>query len=368
MTTETVFSIESNGQKFFQAVLSPDSKGIFSDQLDSLLQKYDSLCSSLETDSDNLLLAKVFLSDYTNQKDDIDVHPLFTDRFSSCGLTIIGQPPLNGFKINVLLWFIKGKSMVKYRKEDAFYAHIDGNLHIFQSIRNDKKGTNLEKNTQLLFEKYNQLLREHGMSVRDNCVRTWLFVRDIDKEYIDVVKGRNNFFSANGLTKDSHFITSTGIEGSIWNSNLSINIDFYSIKGIDTTKIQYLNALDWLNPTHEYGVAFERGVSYTLSGWRYILLSGTASIDKYGRIVHSGDVIAQLKRIFVNIEQLLKNGNATISNLSHLIIYLRDSSDYKYVNNYIRQHYHSIPSVIVYGKVCRPGWLIEIECMAICRE
>ena len=189
MTTETVFSIESNGQKFFQAVLSPDSKGIFSDQLDSLLQKYDSLCSSLETDSDNLLLAKVFLSDYTNQKDDIDVHPLFTDRFSSCGLTIIGQPPLNGFKINVLLWFIKGKSMVKYRKEDAFYAHIDGNLHIFQSIRNDKKGTNLEKNTQLLFEKYNQLLREHGMSVRDNCVRTWLFVRDTDKKYIDVVSG-----------------------------------------------------------------------------------------------------------------------------------------------------------------------------------
>ena len=41
----------------------------------------------------------------------------------------------------------------------------------------------------------------------------------------------------------------------------------------------YLKALDHLNPTHEYGVAFERGTRVSLPGKYQYFISGTASIN-----------------------------------------------------------------------------------------
>jgi enamine deaminase RidA (YjgF/YER057c/UK114 family) len=49
----------------------------------------------------------------------------------------------------------------------------------------------------------------------------------------------------------------------------------------------------------------------------------------------------------------------------HLVVYLRDTGDYEVVNELFRQRFPDIPTVISLAPVCRPTWLIEMECIAV---
>jgi enamine deaminase RidA (YjgF/YER057c/UK114 family) len=68
-----------------------------------------------------------------------------------------------------------------------------------------------------------------------------------------------------------------------------------------------------------------------------------------------------------NIEMLLKEADCSFENVAHLIVYLRDVADYAIVRKIFAERFPSIPTVIVLAPVCRPGWLIETECMAVKR-
>lgn len=53
-----------------------------------------------------------------------------------------------------------------------------------------------------------------------------------------------------------------------------------------------------------------------------------------------------------------------IEDVGHMIVYLRDTADYAVVNQMFEERFPDVPKVIVHAPVCRPGWLIEMECMA----
>ena len=46
-----------------------------------------------------------------------------------------------------------------------------------------------------------------------------------------------------------------------------------------------------------------------------------------------------------------------------MIVYLRDMADYAVVKRMFDERFPSTPKVITLAPVCRPGWLIEMECM-----
>jgi enamine deaminase RidA (YjgF/YER057c/UK114 family) len=48
-----------------------------------------------------------------------------------------------------------------------------------------------------------------------------------------------------------------------------------------------------------------------------------------------------------------------------MVVYLRDTADYGIVSDMYRERFPGRPYVIVHAPVCRPGWLIEMECMAV---
>jgi enamine deaminase RidA (YjgF/YER057c/UK114 family) len=73
----------------------------------------------------------------------------------------------------------------------------------------------------------------------------------------------------------------------------------------------------------------------------------------------------QTKRTLENISVLLAEADATQDDIAQMIVYLRDTADYERVANYLQQECPHIPKVIVWAPVCRPGWLIEMECIAI---
>ena len=141
-------------------------------------------------------------------------------------------------------------------------------------------------------------------------------------------------------------------------------IDFLTYPGIQESDKKYLQALDHLNPTHEYGVAFERGTRLQLPSSQIYYISGTASIDNRGEVVYLGDIKKQTGRLLENIGALLADGGATMHDIKYFIVYLRDFSDYDLVNRMIEHIYPDIPRAIVHAPVCRPQWLVEMECVA----
>ena len=66
-----------------------------------------------------------------------------------------------------------------------------------------------------------------------------------------------------------------------------------------------------------------------------------------------------------NISVLLQEANASTDDITYAITYLRDVADYAVVRDYFAAHYPDMPHLIVLAPVCRPGWLIETECMAV---
>lgn len=366
MNNCNIFSLKNVDIPEYHISIIPDNKECFLKQLDSLITKYEEIASALELNANYLVFTKVFLCDYINQNSLIENHPKFNSIFGKSITSIIEQAPLDGTKINLLLYFVKADDIQIKKDNDTSVVRIGNKLHIYQVVTEyDRELNSPYLQTKDAFERHIKLLSDNNMSLRDNCVRTWLYSRDVDKDYGDIVKARNDIFDKQELTVDSHFITSTGIEGKGFSRNSSVNIDFYSIQGISSEQIQYLQALEYLNNTYEYGVAFERGVSITYDDKKHIFISGTASIDKVGECIYRNDVLKQTERIFLNIKMLLKDASADLSDIAQMIVYLRNVSDYEIVKNYLDLNYSDVPKVIVLARVCRPEWLIEIECIAL---
>jgi enamine deaminase RidA (YjgF/YER057c/UK114 family) len=98
---------------------------------------------------------------------------------------------------------------------------------------------------------------------------------------------------------------------------------------------------------------------------RHVFISGTASINNKGEIMYPGDVRKQTERMWENVETLLKEADCGFEHVGHLLVYLRDIADYTVMKDMFDKRFPNIPKVFLLAPVCRPGWLVEMECMAI---
>ena len=297
-------------------------------------------------------------------------------------ISVVEQPPLDGNRIAALV-----------------RTSSEADQYLFHSLRlteEEAAGKTSYEQSRLLFDKYLGIIRPLGLELKTHCVRTWIYVRDIDSNYAGLVKARNDVFAEEGLSFDTHYIASTGIGGASECRSAVVAIDFLTQPGIREEDKTYLKALSHLSPTHDYGVAFERGVKVVGTSADHIYISGTASIDHLGHILHEGDVLAQTDRLLENIaallaesgrdgrEGVLRPGNARTglplrdtdgpfarrgwqtvpAGVPYWVVYLRDISDYARVDAYMQARFPDTPRIILEARVCRPGWLIEMECEA----
>lgn len=350
----------------FQVIESLE-RGSFLEQLGSVKRLLRNWMNLNGLTPAQLLFSRVYLTDAANQSEEFLSHPLYSCYLSVGAVSCIEQPLLSGAKVAVQLCFCLAPDLRKIGTPDCLEAFWGDISFFFHSVRfkgSEVMGMDGNQQTQFAFKKHIENLQERGMNLKDHCHRTWLFVRDIDRHYTDVVEGRNVIFEEEGLTPSTHFIASTGIGGVFDNKEAIVAVDFLSIKNVKPSDVSYLKALDYLNPTHEYGVAFERGTRVNVSDTSLYFISGTASIDKFGQCVHRGDVLTQTGRLFLNIEKLLNDGGSTLSDLQYMIVYLRDVADYHPIQKYIHLRFPNVPALIVEARVCRPEWLIEVECVA----
>ena len=303
---------------------------------------------------------RYFLSDAYNQSG--EVLSLELD-YSDYALSVIQQSPLDGTKI--ALWVYLQTHVETRALPSGLYEVRHGRYRHLWNASAHNLAKNSEYQTRLLLNEYIMQLAQEGCRLADNCIRTWFFVNDVDNNYPGVVKARNQVFFTQDLTDDTHFIASTGIGGRQADPKVLSQMDNYAIDGLQPGQVSYLYAAHRLNRTRDYGVSFERGTRVDYGDRRHVFISGTASINNKGEIVHPGDVAAQTRHMWGNVEALLGEAGCTYDDVMQMIVYLRDIADYDTVRQLYDERFPHTPRVIVLAPVCRSGWLVEMECMAI---
>ena len=97
----------------------------------------------------------------------------------------------------------------------------------------------------------------------------------------------------------------------------------------------------------------------------HVFISGTASIDNKGNVLYLGDIVRQTHRMWDNVEALLSEADTAFDDVMQMVVYLRDAADYATVQRMFSERFPHTPTVIALAPVCRPTWLIEMECIAV---
>ena len=359
VTIEMTAFAPTGGTAEWHAMLHVEPRGeAFQEQLRRISQTVDWLLGTEDMKGVKPVFKRYFLSDATNQR------PLMPED-DSCTVSYIQQPPLDGSKLALWLYMQRGTEVVPVadRLRSTIVRH-NGYEHLWTMGMAIGEGSSYSQ-SQTLLEDYEQLLEENGMTLEDNCIRTWFFVRDVDTQYKGLVLARWENFAQHGLIPETHYIASTGIGGCPSDPKAIIQLGCYALKGFKPEQQTYLYAATHLNRTAEYGVTFERGTLLRFGDRNHAIISGTASINNKGEVMHVGDIEKQTRRMWENVETLLGEAGMTMDDAAQLIVYLRDVSDYEKVRQMFREKYPRIPTVFTLAPVCRPAWLIEMECVAI---
>ena len=347
--TTSVFAPGKGATAEYHVMVSVTDPSLsYENQLEAILEVYQDASKGR-----TVHFRRFFLSDAANQ------FPRLREALAAqpqVPTSVVQQAPLDGTRI--ALWMYCTDS---FEAPDGIPTH-NGYAHYWTGSL-VSPGKDSREQMSGIFQKLEQEL--DGLSVADDTVRTWIFVRDVDVNYAGVVEGRKDYFNTIGLTVDTHYIASTGIEGRAPDCRNLVEMDAYSIKGLRKGQTDYLYAPENLSPTALYGVTFERGTAITYGDRKHVFISGTASIDKKGKVLHEGNPAAQAGRMLDNIEALLQEAGAGLGDIGMAIVYLRDPADYPVAKQVVETRCPSLNALYVLGPVCRPSWLVEIECIAL---
>jgi enamine deaminase RidA (YjgF/YER057c/UK114 family)/quinol monooxygenase YgiN len=126
-------------------------------------------------------------------------------------------------------------------------------------------------------------------------------------------------------------------------------------------------AIERMNPE---GLSTPTGYSHVVSarGGRTVYIAGQVAFDAQGRLVGAGDLAAQTRQVFTNLDVALKAAGATFANVVKTNYYMRDASQVAVVRD-IRSKYFTreLPAstLIEVPRLANPDFLIEIEVIAV---
>ncbi len=351
-------------------IIEAPKGGSIADQTAVLQERYAAALNQRGLSAQTAIFRRIFLSDILNQADAVCDSALIEEIAENpVSTSIIQQLPLSGSKIALLAYHIASETPLE--KEFIGPRHMllrkNGQRYLWSAgpwVDGKPTLPAPAAETKAVFDELIQVLAGQGATLAGHCVRTWLFIKDVDIFYQDVVDSRRTLFDEQGLTHHTHYIASTGIEGTSADRFDTVCMDALSLLDIEPGQISYLNDFSRLCPTKDYGVTFERGTRIAFADRMHHYISGTASIDNRGNVLHIGDVLKQTERAMENVEALLNSGGACMDDMMYLIAYLRDPADYQCVSRYLHDTFPNLPCIVVQGRVCRPEWLVEVEGIA----
>lgn len=206
-----------------------------------------------------------------------------------------------------------------------------------------------------------RVLQEGGMSFRE-VVRTWIYLRDIDRDYADFNRARREFFRRRSIDPGP---ASTGVGGGPVPDGHDFSISLYAVKSPRPLDVVLMSA-PTLGEPGLYGSDFARGLKVVEANKIALYVSGTASVDEAGRTAHVGNFEAQVDRMLVNISSLLAGQGASFQSVVSAVTYLKNASDAQVLRTMFHEHgFDGFPSVLVEAPLCRPDLLCETEAVAV---
>ena len=324
---------------FCSAEAAPGAFADFAGEFAALWSTYNAKLAEAGLTPQHELLLRFHLSDAANQG------KFLRQTLGGRPASITEQPPAAGTRVALEAWLVAGSPRPRCR---VGYSPVV------------TKGDS-EAQMYGLFRDLAGKVTANGGALESNVLRTWIYCRDVDNDYAGVVRGRNRCFDEHDMTK--RCLASTGIGGGTDEPHQLVAMD--ALVCDKEVPIQTpLYALENLSPTAIYGVRFERGMRVGWSDRDWLIISGTASIDKYGKILHENDISAQSGRVLENISSLLAEGGGGLADVRAATVYLRDPAELAAVRAAFDAAFPAVPLVYLRAPVCRPGWLVECECVA----
>ncbi len=223
------------------------------------------------------------------------------------------------------------------------------------------RGANAFEEAHAMFCCAEDLLREAGMSFGE-VVRTWIYLRDMDRDYAEFNRARREFFRSRGIDLKP---ASTAVGGAPCAEAHDFSMRLYAVKSPRPLDLQVMSA-PTLNEAWVYGSDFSRGLKLVEANKIALYVSGTASVDEAGRTVHVGDFAAQTERMLLNISSLLEAHGASFQNLVSAVTYLKSPEDAPMLRELFARHgFDGFPCDLVEAPICRPDLLCETEAVAV---
>jgi enamine deaminase RidA (YjgF/YER057c/UK114 family) len=213
-----------------------------------------------------------------------------------------------------------------------------------------------------MFARAEALLRGAGLTFR-RVARTWIFLDDIDRDYAALNHVRHSFFDVHGVQPVP---ASTGIRGGPHPADRLCAMDLVAYDATPRAAFKPIHA-PTMNEAPSYGSDFSRGMRVDLPDRAVLYISGTASIDTAGQVVHPGDPAAQAARMLTNVRELLEGQGAGLANVVSAVTYLKSADDRGALLDACRRAglADHVPHTVCVADVCRPEWLCEMEAIAV---
>ena len=204
------------------------------------------------------------------------------------------------------------------------------------------------------------LLERAGMSFRD-VLRTWIYLRDIDRDYEALNQARRQFFRHRGIELRP---ASTGVGAGFFSGAHNVSMKLYAVRSPRPLEVDLMSASS-LGEAWEYGADFSRGLRVVEANKIALYIAGTASIDEAGRTVHAGEFESQVDRMLMNISSLLGAQGASFRDVMSAVTYLKRPRDGARLRAVFRDHgFDGFPTTLVAAPLCRPDLLCETEVVA----
>lgn len=393
----TVKVLRSGGQKDNVQVARVESEGLteyffcvrpLRDEGDIEVQAqsiYEALFRTLKTHGvapESLITKKVFFSDvdlqfqkWTSVKQGV-YGQMEQSSEDGPAVTFLHQPPCHpGRQCELQAYAIvpTGPQPITVRSVEGLPGLASGKVVEYQGQRHiyvlNLTGNGAPDNhldfvgqAEQMFERADACLQKEGTSFRD-VVRTWIYLADLERDYDAFNPVRTAFFKQHGVRR---IPASTGIQGATFPWTRGCTMDLYALVADSSVKIERMHAPS-MNEAPSYGSSFSRGMAVTGNGKTMLYVSGTASIDTQGQIMHVGDIDGQVNRMLQNVEELLGARNAGLHDAVTAITYLKRP---EFLDAFHRVWNErglpaDIPNTVSIADVCRPEWLCEIEVIAV---
>lgn len=368
------------------SVLSRPDSGCGGDVAQQTASAYRQLLSTLSAQQaslDNVVREVVFFRDIEGDLEKYQAarHRVLEDLGTATSYwptsTFIQQPPLDpALRFEILVsavqprltsftvdWEVKGTptcSCSSCADVKARVVVIGAEKHIHAGSVFGAPGTPFEEASDM-FRCAEQLVKDAGTDF-GSVVRTWIYLRHMERDYDDLNRARTEFFKQTGITLRP---ASTGINGAPFHPEHNFSMGLYAINSPKPLQAEIMTT-PTLNEAWEYGSDFSRGLRVLDANKTTLFVSGTASVDEKGDTVHVGDFEAQVDRMLLNIATLLEEQKASFENVVSGITYLKNAEDAAHYYEVVKsRELDRFPHALVEAPVCRPDLLCEMEVTAL---